>query len=318
MSERTSGPASAANPGLEESERAFASALAQAVVRRIQVPQVTSAAGQVGNVSIGAIRLENTAVDHVDITNVDTVFSTGHIALSDARAIVEIRLSVRWWYDFWFASDSGTVSLGSFDFPFDLGDVDIPNLTNIALNVPSAELSDVIAAVHPIENLNLGGASFADLQAANTVLPSAGFGLSGLSLGDVRLRDVDVPAAHSGAIRVGSFTPNAPLIFPSLRVDGLELPAATAPTLRSEGLIHVPQATASQRVVPFSLGVIGFDFRMQPVMDLFIEELVIENLSAQATIGRIDVRDVSVSVTLDDLALDDVTLNRIRVDQVTV
>jgi hypothetical protein len=118
---------------------------------------------------------------------------------------------------------------------------------------------------------------------------------------------------------VGAFTPDGPLVLPSLRIDGVELPAAGAPRVTSEGLIAVPQAVASARTLPgVSFGIFGFTLGMQPTLDIFIDALTIHDLSASATIERIDLRDTRASVTLRNLELDRVDLELLRAERVTL
>ena len=296
-----------------------ASALAAAVMKRIELPTFTAAAGSAAAVHIGEIRLENASVDHVDIQNVATTFRTGAISLDNARAIVAIRVFFDWWYDIGIASDSGSTTLGTFDFPFDIGNIDIPSLNNISLAVPSASLRDIIAAVHPVRDLDLGGATFGALAIEDALLPSAGFGLGGLSLGAVNLTDVRLPGASTSRVTLGAFTPNGPLVLPSLRIDGVELPTASAPRVSSAGLIAVRRAVASERTLPgVTFGVFGFTLGMQPTLDMFIEALTIRDLAASAAIERIDLRDVRASVALHDLELSRVNLEQLHVDRLTL
>ncbi len=297
----------------------LASALAAAVMKRIELPTFTAASGSAAAVHIGEIRLENASVDRVDIQNVATRFRTGAISLDNARAIVAIRVFFDWWYDVWVDSDSGSTTLGTFDFPFDIGDIDIPSLNNISLEVPSASLRDIIAAVHPVRDLDLGGATFGPLELDDTLLPSAGFGLGGLSLGAVNLTDVRLPGSSTSRVTLGAFTPNGPLVLPSLRIDGVELPTASAPRISSEGLIAVRHAVASERKLPgVSFGIFGFTLGMQPTLDIFIEALTIRDLAASAMIERIDLRDVRASVALRDLELSRVNLERLHVDRLAL
>jgi hypothetical protein len=304
--------------GLAEPRARFAAQLAAAVMRRIEVPSFVSASGSATSIRIGEISLGEANVDRVDVSEVETRFSTGNIFLVNARAIVEIRLSVRWWYDFWFASDSGVAPLGSISFPFEIGNIAIPALSNIRLEVPSATLDDIRATLQPVSNLELGGGTFEDLRLADTLVPSAGFGLGGLGLGAVSLNNVAVPSVSAASLDLARFAPTGPLVLPSLRVEGIELPAASAPLIESEGLIRVPQATASQRVVPFSLGVIGFDFRMRPVLDMFIDRMVIENLTAWASVETLQVRNVSAPVALRNVSLDGLQLEQLTIQRITV
>lgn len=311
--------ATAGGLGLAPGGGALGSALAAAVMKRIELPSFTAASGSAAAVHIGEIRLENASVDRVDVQHVSTTFSTGAVSLDNARAIVAIRVFFDWWYDVGFSSDSGRETLGTFDFPFDIGNIDIPRLTNISLAVPSASLRDITAAVQPVRNLNLGGATFSALEVDNALLPAAGFGLGGLSLGAVTLTDVRVPGASTARLAVGTFAPDRQLVLPSLRIDGVELPAAAAPRITSQGLIRVPHAVASARTLPgVSFGIFGFTLGIQPTLDIFIDALTIRDLAATATIEHIDLRDVRASVGVSNLELSRVDLRDLHVDRVSL
>jgi hypothetical protein len=304
--------------GLAEPRARFAAQLAAAVIRRIEVPSLVSVSGRAASIRIGEISLGEANIDRVEVSDVETRFNTGAIFLGHARAIVKIALSVHWWYDFWFASDSGDVSLGSVSFPFDIGNIAIPALSNIRLGVPSATLDEVRAALQPVHGLDLGGGTFEGLQLADTLVPSAGFGLGGLGLGPVSLNNITVPSVSAGRLNLGRLAPTRPLVLPSLRVEGIELPAASAPHIASEGLIRVPQTTASPRVVRLSLAVIGFAFRMQPVFDMFIDRMVIEDLTASASVKTLQVQNVRAPVALRDVSLDGLQLERLTIERITV
>jgi hypothetical protein len=297
------------------------SALTTAVMHRIGLSRFTSEAGSAASVRIGEIRLENTSVDRVDVRDITSAFRTGSISLDGARAIVDLEFRLSW--DFrvpiplppFSVRVSGSTSLGSLSFNFDIGNVDIPSLPLTDLEVPDASLEDVTAAVNPIRNLDLGGATLNDLRLDDTVLPSAGFGLGGLSLGPVNLTDVRIPGASTERVTLGAFTPNEPLLFPSIRIGGIELPSANAPVARTEGLIRVPQVRPSARRTP---RIAGFSLRVQPVLDLFIDALTIRNISASARIDRVDLRDLRSSVTVRNLELERAALEGLRVDRVSL
>jgi hypothetical protein len=311
--------ASDATVGVAGQGASLESALAAAVMRRIGLPRFTAASGSAASVRIGEIRLENASVDRVDIRNVATTLNTGAISLDDARAIVAVRVFVDWSYDVFFDSGSGSTALGTIEFPFDIGDIDIPRLDNIRLAVPSATLRDIIAAVHPVRDLALGGAALNALRLEDTLLPSAGFALGGLTLGAVNLTDVRLPRSSTARVTLGSFTPAGPLLLPSLRIDGVELPAASAPRVSSAGLVAVPNAVASERTLGgLNFGFLRFDLRIQPTLDIFIAALTIRNLAASATIERVDLRDLRASVDLRNLELERVELEQLHVDRLIV
>jgi hypothetical protein len=312
-------PEAGGGTGLAEPGARFAAQLAAAVIRRIEVPSFVSMSGQAASIRIGEISLGEANIDQIDVFDLQTRFSTGNIFLSDARALVEIRVVLHWWWDVWPFSDSGDVTLGTVDFPFPIGDVGIPALSNIRLEVPTATLDDVRATLQPVTNLDLGGGTFENLRVADTLVPSAGFGLGGLGLGAVRLNQVAVPAVSAASLRLGRFAPSAPLALPSLRVEGIELPAASVPRVESEGLILVRDVTSSPWQSPsFGFGPAGIRVRLEPKFHMFIERMVIQNLTASASVETIQVRNISAPAALRDVRLDGLQLEQLTIERITV
>jgi hypothetical protein len=304
---------------LAEPRARFAAQLAAAVVRRIEVPSFVSASGRAASIRIGEISLGEANIDHVDVSGVETRFSTGKIFLDDARAIVEIKVVLHWWWHVWPFSDSGNFTLGTVDIPFPIGDVAIPALNDIRLEVQSARLDKVRTTVQPVIDLDLGGGTFENLRLADTLLPSAGFGLGGLGLGAVRLNDVAVPSVSAASLDLGRFAPTGPLVLPSLRVQGIELPAASAPRIESEGSIFVPNVEASPWVSnDFGFGPAGVNVRLEPKFHMSIERMVIQNLRASASVETLQVQNVSAPVALRDVRLDGLQLERLTIERITV
>ena len=315
MSDTIAPPTGLAEPGAR-----LAAQLAAAVVRRIEVPSFVSVSGRAASIRIGEISLGEANIDHVDVSNVETRFSTGRIFLSDAHAIVAIKVDLQWRYDIGIDSGSGTEPLFSFDFPFDIGDVDIPALSNIRLDVPSATLNEVRANLQPVINLDLGGGTFENLRLADTRVPSAGFGLGGLGLGAVRLNDVAVPSVSAASLDLERFAPTGPLVLPSLRVEGIELPAASAPSIESEGLIFVPDVRTDSRTSGwFGFGgIASVRVVVTPELDIRIERLVLQNLTASASVDTLQVQNVSAPVSLRNVSLGGLQLEQLTIERITV
>ena len=62
----------------------------------------------------------------------------GSAFLENVRILLELRLSVDWWYDIWVWDDHGTQGLGSLSFAIGIGNVAVPSLHDINLAVPQA------------------------------------------------------------------------------------------------------------------------------------------------------------------------------------
>jgi hypothetical protein len=194
----------------------------------------------------------------------------------------------------------------------------VPSLDDINLTVPSATVNDAGAAIAPITNLDLGGATFRDMRVDDNEQPSQVFGLAGMELGAVTIDKVGFPATTSRALRVGHFTPNAPLHLPAAEVTGIQIPAAQIPNVVSQGAIDIEHAQATLRGVSHSLGLYGYTFWVQPVFVNHIGQLTLTDVSASASIDRLRLEGVSAPVTIRGVTMGDLQLEQLTVNQISI
>ncbi|WP_428354858.1 hypothetical protein [Methyloprofundus sp.] len=202
------------------------------------------------------------------------------------------------------------------DFDFDIGQITIPALNNIDLDIPSATLNDIQASIDPINNLDLGGGTFNDVKLGDTVVPSAGFGMSGLSMGALKVSDVSVPSISSERLSIGEFSPDSPMILPSISVKDIKLPQTSAPQAESEGPVVVPGVTSSMQRIGLTEGLLVASIDITPTLTIFIGSMVINDISADSTIKKINLRDTQASVQVTGVNVDGVELKNIELESI--
>jgi hypothetical protein len=308
-------------PGLSEEAGpppSAADVIARAL-RTIDIGQIGAVSGTAGSLGVERIELGEATIDRLVIQGISASIQAGTTWLQDVRFVLELRLSVDWWYDFgWLGSGGGTVALPSLRFGLTLGNVLVPSLDDINLAVPSAVVNDAGAAIAPITNLDLGGASFRDLRVDDTQLPSPGFGLSGMNLGAVSVDNVGFPAAASRRLSLGQFTPDGPLRLPAAEVTGIQIPSAQIPNVVSQGSVDIEDAQATRRGVSLSLGLFGFTFWVAPVFDIHIGQLTLSDVTAAASIERLRLEDVRAPVTIRGVRMGDLQLEQLTVNQISI
>ena len=276
--------------------------------------------GTAGSLGIDRIELGEATIDRLVIQGVSASIQAGATWLQDVRFVLELRLSVDWWYDFgWLGSGGGTVGLPSLSFGLTLGNVLVPSLDDINLSVPSAVVNDAGAVIAPITNLDLGGASFRDLRVDDTQLPSAGFGLSGMDLGARDHRERGLPGGGEPAPRhrpASRRTARCACRRP--RSPASEIPSAQIPNVVSQGAVDIEDAQATRRGVSLSLGLFGFTFWVAPVFDIHIGQLTLSDVTAAASIERLRLEDVSAPVTIRGVRMGDLQLEQLTVNQVSI
>jgi hypothetical protein len=292
--------------------------LVLAALRAIDISQVLVASGSIGSLRVAELRLGEATVDRLVVQGVSASVHAGGAFLEDVRFVLELRLSVDWWYDIWIWSDSGTESLGSLSFGIGIGNVLVPSLRDIDLSIPSATVADASVTVAPVRNLDLGGASFRDLRVDDTKLPASGFGLNGLQLGAVNIASLGAPDATARSLGIGAFAPRGPLHLPAVEVANIRVPAASVPNVVSQGAVNIDDAQATRRGVRLNLGILGFTFWVAPVLDIHIGTLTLSNVSASAGIDRLRVEGVSVPVTVQGVTAGDLRLDTLTVNQISL
>jgi hypothetical protein len=307
-----------ANPADLAPAPAPADVIAQAL-RTVDISQIAVVSGTAGSLGVERIEIGDAVIDRLVVEGVSASIQAGTTMLQDVRFVLELRLSVDWWYDFgWLGSGGDTVNLPSLSFGLNIGNVLVPSLDDINLSVPSATVNNAGASIAPITALDLGGATFRDLRVNDTRLPSAGFGLSGMDLGAVSIATVGFPAASSRRLGLAHFSPNAPVRLPAAEVTGIEIPSAQIPNVVSQGAVDIEDAQATRRGVSLSLGLFGFTFWVQPVFDIHIGQMTLSNVTAAASIQRLRLEDVRAPVTISGVMMGDLQLQELTVNQISI
>ena len=180
--------------GSGATEARVASVLRRAM-RRLNVSQILARSGTAGSIAIDQVTLGQATIDRVNIAGVKATLDAGTTLLEGVRIVLRVRVGIRFRV-FGIARERSV----TFGFPFDVGEVSIPRLDDIAVAVPKAVATGTQITVQPVAGLDLGGGRFDDLRIEGTLLPAAGFGLDGLEFGDVKLRDFAVPATFTETI----------------------------------------------------------------------------------------------------------------------
>lgn len=305
-------------PGFADAAATFAPDLAALLVpalKRIDVAQILARSGTAGSIGVGRIELGRATIDRVNIQGVNATLDAGETRLEGVRGVLRIQLRVR--FRVLGVTRNPTTD---FRFPFNVGTVVVPNLDNISVNVPAASLSDTQISVQPVVNLDLGAGRFTDLRIDGTHLPAAGFGLDGLGLGAVRLRDLAVPATFTEQLSIGTFAPDHPLQLPATVVSNVNLPDVDVGRVSSTAPISIPNITPVnlEQSAGFDLIILSIRVFLRPVIDIQMSALTINDIEAASSIQRIALENISAPVTIRNLRLGELELSEVTINEITV
>jgi hypothetical protein len=311
--ERTTSPREHA--GLGESASAFAADLVGPAMKRLDVSQLLAQSGSAASLAVDQIRLGQATIGRVNIQGVNATLDAGDTRLEGFRMVLRVTVGLR--FRVFGIRRQRSVTFG---FPFNVGTVTIPRLDDIQVAVPSATITGTQAEVQPVNALDLGGGQFSDLRLDGTLLPAAGFGLAGLGLGEVKLRDVAVPATFTERLSIGTFTPDQPLRLPSTTVTNVQLPTVAAPRVSSSAPIGIPDIRPQdlEQTAGIDLIILSVTLFVRPIVDIEIAALTINDIEAASSIQRIGLEDISSPVTISGLSLGDITLRQVTINQISV
>ncbi len=164
-------------------------AISEADIQKASVNSISVGSVGIGPVTIGQLVITdlelNTAADGAFLRNF-VVTVTYNMKL-DWHLHIELPGNV--------IDDSGTEDLDSPQFIIGFGDIRLPGLENLKIDIANLAVDSPSATILPVTNIQLGKAVAEGIQAANLKLPTAGFSLNGLGLGTLNVAGFGAPAA---------------------------------------------------------------------------------------------------------------------------
>jgi hypothetical protein len=208
-----------------------------------------------------------------------------------------------------------TFDLGSFSFSMPVGDVVLPGLNNLRFDIPSLTAQNASVSANPV-SLQLGSVAAEQVRATDVTLPSAGFTLTGLTLSSIVSNGVRIPAASVGQATVGRVH-GAPANIPTFTLGSFTLPAAQIPLIRSTVPLDIP-AVLQGPSPGFNAGILRIRIHIRPSVLSHIEHLEITGANANATVGQIVLRNVTLPYDVLNLTLSQIGIDTINIPAFTV
>ena len=289
------------------------------VTHTLGVAQVQVASGQTAGIEIAKIVPGPAQVGGLSLTGTSLAINSGTALLQNVRFLLQLEFTLTYWYNLGFGiSGNGSDNLGTIAIPFNVGNVLVPTLNNIALTIPNVAATDVTASIAPIVNLILGSAGFTGLVADTITLPSNGFQLGGLGLGPVSIGSVQVPNALVGNVSIADFSPTGNIMVPSVQLNNIQLPSANAADIQSVAPIAINNIESSPQGVSANLGIFGVGIVVTPIINTFIGSLVLSGVSISGSVTQAEVQNISVPIVISGINLKTISIGAIDVNNITL
>ena len=211
--------------------------------------------------------------------------------------------------------DSGTEDLDSPTFIIGFGDIRLPGLENLKIDIASLAVDSPSATILPITNIQLGKAIAEGIQAKTLKLPTAGFSLNGLGLGTLNVGGFGAPAATVDSATIarvnGDTTP-----FGQMSLSNLGLPASQIPDIVAQGVDST--ATPKPKAFHLDMGCLDLVLKVNPTAQAHMDEFIIRNVKASGSIGKIELHNVVAPYELLNVTLSQLGIETISVPSVAI
>jgi hypothetical protein len=287
------------------------------MAQTINIAQATVAGGAVADIKIDEIVLGGVTIGQLTLQGTSLDVVSGSASLGNVRIVITLDFSFDWWINLGFWSDSGSANIGSLSFGLNLGNVAIPSLNNIPLEVPNVVLANLSAVVAPLMSIDLGGGVFTGATATNLVLPKNGLTLTGLGLGSVSIASVQVPEATAAGVAIQDFHPNAKLVLPSATLGPVQIPSASAANIQATTAISFT-GNASQQGAGLNLGVLGGTINVTPTALVSIGSLLLQGVSLSGSVTQAILTSIGVPVDIHGINLSAIDISQVNVNNITL
>jgi hypothetical protein len=285
--------------------------------KKIKINQVRAESGSLADLDIDKVLLGDATISKIILTGTSAKLKGAQAFLQNVRMVLQLKFSLQWEVDLgWLGSWGDTNDLGSLPFGMNLGNISIPSLANIDLNIPSVSVDNVQAQFNAITNLDLGGAQIKKISAKETGLPADSFGLSGIGIGSVSLTNLSVPKTATEAVSIEEFTPNAAVVLPGVELANLQIPSAQVDNISTGGFNFVAQASA--RSIGADLGVLAIKLIVTPVVHMDVGTMAIHDVVLAATANKLKVQDIRLPITIRGINLKNLVLQTVDIGEISM
>jgi hypothetical protein len=211
--------------------------------------------------------------------------------------------------------EAGTENLGTSRFTCEFGNVAVPGLQNIELDIASLTAENIAATASALTDLQLGAAVAQQIQARNIMVPSQGFTIAGIGIGALRLGGLGAPAASVDSVTIGRVHGDA-FPIPDVTLSNVALPSASVSDIVSQSVDAV--ATPQGKAYHIDLGCVDLILKIRPRAEAQIDQLTISGLRAGISVGAIELLNVVAPYELLNLRLSQVGIETVEIPAIAV
>jgi hypothetical protein len=287
------------------------------------IPELRIAKAGMQQIAVGEIQLGATSIGKLVLSNMHVGLGTGTAKLRNFRVTISITWSVDWAIDLsvnlgitniplkW----SGSIALPPLSLTLPLGDLDLPGLQSLDLDLASLSVTNITAVVGAIKGLNLGPMVAEGIRAQAVVAPQPAASLTGIGLALLRAEGLTLPGATTGTVSIDK-TSGGSFPIPSLTLPALSLPSAAIGDIRSGGVDA--SGTSNPYAFNADAGVLKLTLNATPSARIQLDSFELAGVNAAASVGSVELHDVTLPFDVLNLTLSQIGIEGIDIPKLEV
>ncbi len=289
------------------------------MLRRADIQSVDVESADASTLSIEEVDIGDASVERFSLRDIRTLVDTGRVTMNNVRSIVDFRIRVSWEVHIWGPNPRGSFTTGSFSMPFDVGDIDIPELENMDISVPTAEVEGTVASVQSIANLSFNGGRIENIEIADVRLPTNGYGMAGLGFDTFNLSHIGVPDASIGSISIGSLTPEGMLTLPSAEIRNIGISSVNVPSVTTNRSVTVTDIVASPPPITLiNLWILTVDIQLLPILTMHVGGVTLDDMEATSTIASATLENMRFPLQVNGVQLSNLSVSGLRANEISL
>lgn len=275
--------------------------------------------GSVNSINVGQVGIGPVTIGQLVVSDLELNTSADRAVLRNFVVTVTYNMKLDWHLHIDLPNndidESGTEDLDSPTFIIGFGDLRIPGLEKLKIEIAKLAVDNPAATIDAVSNIQLGAAVAEQIQAKNVKLPTAGFSLSGLGFGALNVGGFGAPAATIDSVSIGRVhgdtTP-----FGQMTLSNLAVPAVTIPDIVAQGVDTT--ATPKPKAFHMDLGCLDLVLKVNPTAQAHVDELIIADIKGSTSIGKIELHNVVAPYELLNLTLSQIGIDNISVPTIAI
>lgn len=292
---------------------------------KISVPECTVGTAGMQQVSVGQVKLGAVRIGLLSLNDLTVQAQTGVAQLRNVRVVLTLMFSLDWTVGMVLdagplgtidLSQSGTLDLGELELGIGFGNLNLPGLADLRLEIPKLPTSDLSVVIGALKDLELGPVLAERIKAQGLVAPAEGFELDGLGLQAASAQAVSVADARLDGATVGRIS-GGTLPLAGFTVPGLAFPQVKLPRVSCRSVGADARAVVTE-MPEADVGLLKATLTVTTTAHFEVDELRLDGIKATASIGEIMLKNVELPYELLDLSLSQIGIERIAVPAVKV